>query len=201
MFLLVGLVTLVTAGVITAAYIYFDAVFGKDLTNRFCPSSRSATKAVLPSKVSEEAADYRGSGPHPVHIQGFPGGADATHFALPEKWVVPLDGGQFVLSTAELVVCEYESAVPDQPASECSYRDESGTVYDFQTLPARYAYRVYEAKTGKLLKSFEVKGEMASGDCADYTWFRPGEATTDSAPPDIGELTRQLKPLVEGHAP
>ncbi|MET9358151.1 hypothetical protein ABZY14_35175 [Streptomyces sp. NPDC006617] len=200
MLLSVGLV-LGAAGGLVGALSYFDVIFSKELSYQFCPSRSSDTKAIVPSQLSEDGDEYRGPGPHHVHVTG-PQGGDSTRQALPEKWMFPLDGGQYVFRSVQLVVCEYEHEVPGKTGTPCSYVvPETGQKYDFETLPSRYEYRVYEATTGELVKSFEVKGKEGTGDCADNVWVHPAEATTNLAAPDMTEVEGQLRPLVEGDVP
>ncbi|AXL92957.1 hypothetical protein C4J65_35315 [Streptomyces sp. CB09001] len=189
------------AGALVGALSYFDVIFSKEPSYQFCPSRSADTTPIMPSQLSEEGSEYRGPGPHHVHVTG-PQGGDSTRQALPKKWTFPLDGGQYVFRSVQLVVCEYEHEVPGVSGTPCSYVvPETGQKYQFTTLPAKYEYRVYEATTGELVKSFDVKGKEGTGDCTDSVLVDPAMATTNLAAPDMTEVERQLRPLVEGDVP
>lgn len=128
-----------------------------------CPPSRSATKLTKPSQMGEEAASYRGPGPHRIYADEYADPAMGTEATvgkvedyLPANWQLSRgDNGRLQLAHLKLVACAYQYAVGGEgELGDCRY--SSGDGYYFLT--AKYDFRVYEAATGKLLSTFTVGG-------------------------------------------
>ncbi|ONI89966.1 hypothetical protein ALI22I_13665 [Saccharothrix sp. ALI-22-I] len=108
----------------------------------------------------------------------------------------------------QLMVCEYQHSVDDnRKIGQCSYSTPGGMAQHVRSIVyAKYKYRIYEAKTGKLIDEFDTEGVA---DCPPAVYI-PQHAPSgregsdmgtrpkgDRALPDLWKLRERLKPLVE----
>ncbi|MEV0633428.1 hypothetical protein AB0I77_00310 [Streptomyces sp. NPDC050619] len=159
--------------------------------------------------MGEEAASYRGRGPHRIYVDEYADPASPAGTAvevedqLPENWLLSRgDSGRYQLDTLQLVACAYQYEVGGEgELGVCRYQDSSGNTYGDTTVTAKYDFRVYVAATGKLLSTFTVEGEDQS--CPTSRWVYPGEGENFdiAAEPDYAEVEHRLKPLVERNVP
>jgi hypothetical protein len=205
-----SLITLILIGAVVFGIVQ-GCGEGEDRPYSLCPPSRSATKLTKPSQMGEEAASYRGPGPHRIYVDEYADPAMGTagtvvevEDQLPANWLLSSgDDGRYQLDALKLVACAYQYAVGGEgELGTCSYEDSSGDTYEYSTLPAKYDFRVYAAATGKVLSTFTVEGED-QGCPASRMVFpgRQGGNTDIAAEPDYGEVERRLKPLVERNVP
>ncbi|MGW7275811.1 hypothetical protein ACWGH5_35520 [Streptomyces sp. NPDC054864] len=148
-----------------------------------CPASVTAEKGVHPTDFTESARPYAGAGPHLVTSDD-----SSLVDRMPSRWKVPPRRNA---TTSELVVCAYEKDTGER-GEDCRYHHGI-------TLPltkSRATYRLFEAKTSKLVAGFQFKGE---GGCPRSIHYYKGNPPS-SLPQDIDQqdVIAELRPYVEG---
>jgi len=127
---------------------------------------------------------------------------------LPEPWaaaprkdahfparVFDGDGDESSWLRAQLALCMFGPTVTStKPVGKCRY--EFGGIIDRNLADATYTFRVFEARTGRLIKEFDLPGTV--DDC-------PGSIDAQESGPiarslDARSVIGQLRPLVEDPA-
>lgn len=130
---------------------------------------------------------YAGPGVHPTVLFFMHYYEDPYVPKLPLKW----QAQQGI--TAQLVVCEYfDDSFRGERVHTCTYNDGS-TAW---LRSARYVYRVFEAKTGKLIRRFTLRGSLSS--CPAMVYGSPTGPYYEYVA--SGDLRARLRPLVTGKA-
>ncbi|CAG7645489.1 hypothetical protein [Actinacidiphila bryophytorum] len=156
---------------------------------------------------------YKGAGPH--RMIGFQlGSHDSQKWdapdapELPGTWaadrsttpqVFAVAPGEDDYRRAQLAVCMSGPTVTGRKVHTCSYSvsslDEVGTAYDM--VSAYYDFTVFEARTGRLVKSFRIHGGEGNWDCPSA--IRSGARGVAQTFGDDA-LESRLRGLVEGPA-
>jgi hypothetical protein len=152
----------------------YDACGGWDGTQR-------------PLAYSPDSPPYTGPGPHRIALLQ----SDETP-KLPDAW------GSTPAHLMQLVVCEnIDDAYKSVRVGSCSYDGTDGAT-TATVESARYIFRVYEARTARLVTSFTLKGATSPSESC------PGSAMNPSSFFQLvksADLVDRLRPLVEGAAP
>ncbi|MFJ8469994.1 hypothetical protein [Streptomyces swartbergensis] len=169
-----------------------------------CGETQFDADAVLP--WNPEAPAYTGGGTHSVIL--VKGGPDFDEMGteseaeaddepkLPGKWTSSGD--------PELIVCEFlvEESVGGQLIT-CEYEELGGDGSVSTRVPvysAAYSYRVLEAKTGRLVDTFNLSGSVSGWDSCPVE--QSDIANSEAAFQHVSsrDLTERLRSLVEGPA-
>jgi hypothetical protein len=152
---------------------------------------------------------YGGKGPHKLVAQWF-GDYDSARVARPESLTVPeewiasnIGRFPFILLTepsvadwqqAQLALCVGGPVAHfDRPGGKCGpYQPGGDKGYYHNTVDATYAFRVFEVRTGRLVKEFTLEG--TDEDCPHDLFLR---APALARVPSDKALAAQLRPLVE----
>ncbi|MFD5200655.1 hypothetical protein ACFWM7_10985 [Streptomyces sp. NPDC058375] len=158
-----------------------------DLPDNPCPTSASSASSELgryPTDFTDEAQPYAGPGPHLITTDA--GTIDAR---LPSDWKVAPRQDRRI---SELVLCEYRE---DRGVAVDDCRYAGGFSVTLKEL--RATYRLYEAKTSKLVTGFHVDGR---GGCPRSVRYPEGERPPLTLPQSIDEsdVIAKLRPYVEG---
>lgn len=137
-------------------------------------------------------ATYSGSGIHPTVLLKF--GAEKQEPQLPDKWgPSPQEGW----ADAQLVVCEYtDFSYIGRQVYTCAYDGVDGR----ETVPVtseRYIYRVFEAKTARLIRKLTLMGSTSRDQTCPFYTIVPTKFQQTVRSKD---LVSRLRPLVEGPA-
>lgn len=154
------------------------------------PFKASAVRAYNPN-----AAAYAGPGIHPIRLFK-PDVFDPGD--LPPR--LPTEWGSAEADRTQLVVCEYhDRSFPERTIDTCTYVGGSRPGVDAEVRTARYVYRVFEARTGRLVTTFKLNGTTSAKDlCPDETY---APASTYWQRVTSKALEERLRPLVTGDAP
>ncbi|UMP05589.1 hypothetical protein [Amycolatopsis sp. EV170708-02-1] len=175
-----------------------------------CPVTPQAVEVTGPGQrdtvVSRDAADYRGPGPHPVLVVRVGGRkvAGGLSFGLakegdirdfPKAWSPPSIA--VASPGVRLVACRYLVERGTTRIDEtCRYT--GGYLQQFRT--ARWAFRVWEAKTGRFVGGFDLVGKRA--DCPPSVREQPSkDLEPGTARPEDREVIDGLRPFVEKTVP
>ncbi|MFE9658353.1 hypothetical protein [Micromonospora sp. NPDC006431] len=161
-----------------------DEVCGKE------PFKASAVRAYNPN-----AAAYAGAGIHPIRLfkpDFFDAGGVPPQ--LPSEW------GSADADRIQLVVCEYhDKSFRERTIDTCTYVGGYRPGVDAEVRTARYIYRVFEARTSRLVTTFKLNGTTSVEElCPDETY---APASTYWQRVTSKALEDRLKPLVTGDAP
>ncbi|SEB30028.1 hypothetical protein SAMN04490356_0138 [Streptomyces melanosporofaciens] len=167
-----------------------------------CGDTQFDADDVLP--WDPEAPAYTGGGTHSVTL--FKGGPDFDESGtesdaeaddepkLPDKWASSSD--------PELIVCEFlaKESVGAQLIT-CEYEELGGDGSVSTRVPvysAGYSYRVLEAKTGRLVDTFNLSGSVSGWDSCPVE--QSDIASSEAAYQHVSsrDLTKRLRSLVEG---
>jgi hypothetical protein len=161
-----------------------DEVCGKE------PFKAGAVRAYNPN-----AAVYAGPGIHPIRLftPEIFAGSDLPP-QLPTGW------GSAEADRVQLVVCEYhDRSFRERTIDTCTYVGGYQPGVDAEVRTARYIYRVFEARTGRLVTTFKLNGTTSAEElCPDETY---APASTYWQRVTSKALEDRLKPLVTGDAP
>jgi hypothetical protein len=158
------------------------------------PFDARKVRAFLPAGPA-----YAGAGPHPVEFlkQGelqASAGEDAQP-VLPDDWERPAYEG-----VTQLVVCEHpDPSFRGRKVGECEYLGgdfNRGEPSELRS--ARYVYRVFEARTGRLVTQFTMRGTTGPQESCPARTLAP--ATLYYQAVRSRELVAKLRPLVTGPA-
>ncbi|MFE1796011.1 hypothetical protein ACFW9L_07565 [Streptomyces sp. NPDC059517] len=161
---------------------------------------------------STGSAPYEGPGPHEAlgfqlsdydqekYIAPDPPGL------FPDAWASNVEGTREVFhpspepadyEQAQLAVCMSGPRVTEKRAGVCSYGETFSLVgtNDIGMVTARYEFKVFEARTGKLLKAFTMDG---ADFCPKKIDFKGGQLIAQGT--DNIRLADELRPLIEGAA-
>lgn len=167
-----------------------------------CGDTRFDADDVLPWNPAAPA--YTGGGTHSVTL--FKGGPDFDESGtesdaeaddepkLPDKWAS--------FGDPELIVCEFlaKESVGGQLIT-CEYEELGGDGSVSTRVPvysAGYSYRVLEAKTGRLVDTFNLSGSVSGWDSCPVE--QSDIASSDAAYQHVSsrDLAKRLRSLVEG---
>jgi hypothetical protein len=156
------------------------------------PFKADEVKAYLP-----DGPAYSGKGPHPaVLFKSSDYGDDAREPQLPDKWLPAYFGDD-----TQLVVCQYNDNSHDsRDIGTCTYIGGSPNLGDgkAEVRSARYTYRVFEARTGKLVTTFAMNGTTSLEDTCPEEAYYP---TAFYQLVEGEDLADKLRPLIEGERP
>lgn len=126
---------------------------------------------------------------------------------LPSSWTSSGHGDDFEWAHeqsdyehVQLAVCMSGPKVTGKVVGKCSYGSLTiGTQpsMELDLVSASYEFKVFETKTGRLVKSFEVGGSNIDY-CPTEVDSRENRKIAQAA--DAGELAAELRPLVKGAA-
>ena len=154
-----------------------------------CPANRFTTQAQSPNNYTEESPPYIGVGPHPVALVRVPPDRNIVRLALYQDHdpIMPMDWkASEDPSKAQLVVCQYlTSAKPGKTI--CHYVGD----VKVSLLESKYIYRIYEAKTARLVAAFDLKGDSSCPSDILYDKVEPPAMIRQ-----VGDLTHALRPFV-----
>ncbi|RZS45209.1 hypothetical protein EV193_1011096 [Herbihabitans rhizosphaerae] len=149
-----------------------------------------------------DAAPYAGPGPHPVgrwFADRRPGDGHGApqrdkDTPLPANWLVADEGRR----TMQLVLCEYLDSVGGSVRG-CAYQgigNATGSSGSLAVVPARYTFELVEARTGRVLTTFQLDGRTES--CPPLT--RGTSGVSPLVPGEI-ELVNAVRSFVERPVP
>ncbi|MFD3524830.1 hypothetical protein [Streptomyces sp. NPDC058653] len=161
---------------------------------------------------STGSAPYAGPGPHKALGFQLPDYDQEKYIApdppglLPDAWAANVEGTREVLhpppepadyQQAQLAVCMSGPRVTDKQAGGCSYGETFSVIgtNDIRMITARYEFKVFEARTGKLLKAFTMDG---ADFCPKEISLKGGQLIAQGI--DDIRLADELRPLIEGAA-
>lgn len=137
----------------------------KSLAANPCPTDRLGQQVRSPSTYTNKAPAYTGPVPHSVHPHSVQviavsapdasGAREANEIQsapdVPGDWQAS-DGA----SDAQLVLCRF--LTEGASVKRCSFANDQGTAGTTTLVKAAYTYQLYEARTARLLKRFQLAG-------------------------------------------
>ncbi|MFD9905755.1 hypothetical protein [Streptomyces sp. NPDC059063] len=158
--------------------------------------NRADEKARYPTEFTKRAPPYAGRGPHPVVVVRFSPeqGTDSMEPSaghLPDGWEA--DGKSWPVST-QLVLCEYGELTGETVEEDCRYTGAGIHDLTVWVEKAKYTYRLYEAKTSRLVTTFQVDG---SGGCPRDVLVEDNAPLSIPQDVDREGLVNSLRPYVE----
>jgi hypothetical protein len=121
-----------------------------------------------------------------------PYGTDPYETRLPYQWSL-----QWPPTSIQLVVCEHlDETFRNRKVDTCTYTDSSDRKTSADLLSARYVYRVFEARTGRPLTRFSLRGSLNS--CPGFVTGGPGGPYYQYV--DSKDLVARLRPFIVGAA-
>lgn len=172
-------------------------------TSAYCPADPASDTAAVPADIEDKSADYRGPGPHPAEILTNTIGPDTAGWDveakdLPATWRPPTRDGAEAVESVQVVVCGYQHSVDMASFLDgCTYGTGTGDhVYAY--VKAGYTFRVFAARTGRPLGTFEL--DAVAPDCESAIRVpRTSTGAYHRGPgvPDPAQLTERLRPFIE----
>ncbi|MFC5800059.1 hypothetical protein [Streptomyces formicae] len=147
------------------------------------PFRAGAVRAYTP-----DGPRYDGPGPHPVKLLRMESDLLGMGPELPYQWTGP--------RPAQLVVCEYEDETFDsRQVGTCEYLGGTVLGATARVQSARFVYRVFEARTGTLVRQFTLRGNTTPEEtCPETTYAKT--ALYDQQV-ESKDLVAKIRPLVE----
>ncbi|MFI6235364.1 hypothetical protein ACIBD9_17545 [Micromonospora sp. NPDC050784] len=162
-----------------------------------CGGSTYNPRAVRP--YNPDGPAYAGG---PIHLAEFfvmhPYDSREQGYELPAEWQSQLHPGLYPEQHTQLVVCEYfDDDYSSKKVETCTYDTGTGEKTTAVLRSARFIYRVFEAKTGKQVSSFTLRGSVNS--CPAVVYTVTGGTYYQLVLNE--EITAKLRPLVMARRP
>ena len=139
---------------------------------------------------SPDSPPYSGAGLHPIRLLKLTGTDEQPK--LPATW----EGTPSELY--QLVVCQYyDASFTGRTVGTCAYNGTDGET-TAEVTSARYLYRVFEARTGRKISRFTLRGSTSAEESCPFSALNPTSFYQRVVSKDLSE---KLRPLVEGRAP
>lgn len=143
-----------------------------------------------PRPYTPDGPAYAGAGPH--RIQSF---ADYVEGDLPARWVSDPTGPP---QPPQLVLCEgFDESFKGTTVGTCTYDGTDGPT-TAKVESVRYIYRVFEARTAKLVSTFALQSSASAEDSCPASSVSP---TSFFQLVGVDALIGKLRPLIEGTRP
>ncbi|MEV6285114.1 hypothetical protein [Kribbella sp. NPDC051770] len=149
--------------------------------------------------LDKKAPEYAGAAPHSVYVPG--PGDKLTDYKLPEGWAKDpwANGPKPTPATLpQLYVCEYELSRDPTTSTPCGNYTGHGSTVALTVQSARFRYEVREARTAKVLGSFELASAPFDEKLCPGIVYHSASSSPDAEliPAADAQFTAALKPYV-----